>query len=49
MWALTQRPSALAAAATALAGTPTVPAALASALAEAAGPVLLVDDFTETG
>lgn len=33
----------------ALDGTLTVPAALASALAEAAGPVLLVDDFTETG
>ncbi|MCD9881011.1 RecQ family ATP-dependent DNA helicase [Streptomyces guryensis] len=33
----------------ALAGTLTVPPALASALAEAAGPVLLVDDFTETG
>lgn len=33
----------------ALDGTLTVPTALASALAEAAGPVLLVDDFTETG
>ncbi|MGW1749371.1 RecQ family ATP-dependent DNA helicase [Streptomyces sp. NPDC002092] len=33
----------------ALSGTLTVPPALASALAEAAGPVLLVDDFTETG
>ena len=33
----------------ALAGTLTVPPALASALAEAGEPVLLVDDFTETG
>ncbi|MEU2224245.1 RecQ family ATP-dependent DNA helicase [Streptomyces sp. NPDC018347] len=33
----------------ALDGALTVPPALASALAEAAGPVLLVDDFTETG
>ncbi|MEV7685094.1 RecQ family ATP-dependent DNA helicase [Streptomyces bungoensis] len=33
----------------ALADALTVPPALASALAEAGGPVLLVDDFTETG
>ncbi|WP_405590115.1 RecQ family ATP-dependent DNA helicase [Streptomyces sp. NBC_01092] len=33
----------------ALDGTLTVPAALASALSETPGPVLLVDDFTETG
>ncbi|OIK04347.1 RecQ family ATP-dependent DNA helicase [Streptomyces monashensis] len=33
----------------ALDGSLTVPPALASALAEAGGPVLLVDDFTETG
>jgi len=33
----------------ALDGTLTVPPALASALAGAHGPVLLVDDFTETG
>jgi ATP-dependent DNA helicase RecQ len=33
----------------ALDGVLTVPAELADALAQTAGPVLLVDDFTETG